>query len=269
MLLYLFDGFSFAKYMIFEIIDAGDDKDEPANQTDVAIKENAISANTPAKVNSQTVRKQADEDRNTDIPDEASEEAEYVPYSEHEAAPVQPVVAEKEEALKEDAEKDNSDEAVLDLGKLLESDEPKQDDQVTETSNDNEKKAPDEPDETKTKAEEISPIEFKYIKFAAAHNKPEDTLQVSGMSGDLFDVWVDGDTICFLNDLTQAAEGRGIRSAVISFGDVSGFRFDKLEDGAECVVLTYMKVDETREIRFTKESFVNFKRVMEQAGGDQ
>lgn len=114
----------------------------------------------------------------------------------------------------------------------------------------------------------ISPTELRYVRFAAAHNKPDSTLQVTGMSGDLFDVWVDGDTICFLNDLTQANAGRGVRSAVIAFGDVSNLGFDTLADGTECIVLTYMKSDQTREIRFTKESFPNFKRVLEEAGGE-
>lgn len=264
MLLYLFDGFSFAKYMIFEIIDAGDDKDEPANQTGVTSAENMISANTPANEDSNTAQKNTDEVVNADI----SNEAEYVPYAEDETAPAQQVEAAKEKTIKEDSPKPD-----MDLGKLLGTAETEPEEQAAEAVvEDNSQKAPDASDEIKdetpetVKAQEISPVEFKYVRFAAAHNKPEETLQVTGMSGDLFDVWVDGDTICFLNDLKQAADGRGIRSAVISFGDVSGFRFDKLDDGAECVVLTYMKSDETREIRFSKESFVNFKRVMEQAG---
>lgn len=117
-------------------------------------------------------------------------------------------------------------------------------------------------------AGEISPTLLKYARFAAAHNKPDATLQVTGMSGDLFDVWVDGDTICFLNDLSQAGGGRGVRSAAIAFGDVSSLSRDCLEGSVECVVLSYLKEGQTREIRFTKESFPNFKRVMELAGGE-
>ncbi len=269
MLLYLFDGFSFAKYMIYEIIDAGDDKDEPANQTGVTNAENTVDDNTPAKKDSDAAQNNTDEGVYADI----SDEAEYVPYTEEETAPAQQI---EEAKVIEETAKEDSEENAIDLGKLLNTVEIKPDEETTEAIGETAQKAQDASDEIKdeikdempeaVKTEGISPVEFKYVRFAAAHNKPEETMQVTGMSGDLFDVWVDGDTICFLNDLKQAADGRGIRSAVISFGDVSGFRFDKLDDGAECVVLTYMKSDETREIRFTKESFVNFKRVMEQAG---
>ena len=117
---------------------------------------------------------------------------------------------------------------------------------------------------------EISPVLLKYARFAAAHHKPDNTLQVTGMSGDLFDVWVDSEneTICFLNDLTQASEGRGVRSAVIAFSEVEGLSQECLADGCECVVLSYKKDGQAREIRFTKDSFPNFKRVLEQAAGE-
>ena len=112
--------------------------------------------------------------------------------------------------------------------------------------------------------ERLTPIERRYVSFGLAHHKPEDTLQVKGLSGDLFDVWVDDEVICFQNDLEQATGGRGVRTAVIPFESVQGIGLSRL-GGEECIVLTYVQDGEAVKIGFTKDSFGNFKRVMMQA----
>ena len=100
------------------------------------------------------------------------------------------------------------------------------------------------------------------LVVAMKYHKPHDTLQVEGLSGDTFDVWVDNETICFLNDLNQASDGRGVRSAAIPFEDVQNIGFSDLGGGESCIVLSYLKGDVTVEIGFTKASFKNFKQVM-------
>lgn len=112
--------------------------------------------------------------------------------------------------------------------------------------------------------ERLTPIERRYVSFGLAHHKPEDTLQVKGLSGDLFDVWVDDEVICFQNDLEQASGGRGVRTAAIPFESVQGIGLSRL-GGEECIVLTYVQDGEAVKIGFTKDSFGNFKRVMMQA----
>ena len=109
--------------------------------------------------------------------------------------------------------------------------------------------------------ESLTPIERKYVSFGLAHHKPEETLQVRGLSGDLFDVWVDDETICFQNDLDQASGGRGVRTAAIPFDAVQGIGIGRIGND-ECIVLTYLRDNEQIEIGFTKDSFGNFKRVM-------
>lgn len=108
---------------------------------------------------------------------------------------------------------------------------------------------------------QLTPIEQQYVAFGLAHRKPADTLQVEGLSGDLFDVWVDNDTICFQNDLDQASGGRGVRTAAIPFDAVQNIGLRDL-DGEECIVLTYTRDSATVEIGFTRASFANFRRVM-------
>ncbi len=110
----------------------------------------------------------------------------------------------------------------------------------------------------------LTPVERRYVSFGLAHHKPADTLQVKGLSGDLFDVWVDNEIICFQNDLGQASGGRGVRTAAIPFESVQGIGLSRL-DGEECIVLTYLQDGEAVRIGFTKDSFSNFKRVMMQA----
>ena len=109
--------------------------------------------------------------------------------------------------------------------------------------------------------ESLTPTERKYIKFAMAYHKPADVLQVEGLSGDLFDVWVDGDVICFQNDLGQACDGRGVRTAAVAFADVENIGSANY-DGEDCVVLSYYRGDQLIDIGFTKASFKNFKKVM-------
>lgn len=108
---------------------------------------------------------------------------------------------------------------------------------------------------------QLTPIEQRYVSFGLAHHKPEDTLQVEGLSGDLFDVWLDDDTICFQNDLDQASNGRGVRTAAIPFDAVQNIGLRDL-DGEQCIVLTYIRDGETVEIGFTRASFGNFRRVV-------
>lgn len=107
----------------------------------------------------------------------------------------------------------------------------------------------------------LTPTERKYIKFAMTYHKPADVLQVEGLSGDLFDVWVDGDVICFQNDLNQACDGRGVRTAAVAFSDVESIG-SATYDGEDCVVLSYYRGDQLIDIGFTKASFKNFKQVM-------
>lgn len=261
MLLCLFDSLSFAEYMFFEIVDAGDDADTGEDSESTGSED---SVDTPS----------ATEDGQ--VTEDSGEEGEYVPYEEEQPAeaPGQDEPADKPSDTEDSM--DIPDEEVYkpfddilndcDVPVVAAYDETAESDEDGGQSDEAGDDASGETSGSMPKG--ISPTELKYVRFAAAHRKPDETLQVTGMSGDLFDVWVDGDTICFLNDLGQATEGRGVRSAVIPFADVSGLRLEKLEDGAECVVLTYEKDGEPREIRFTKESFGNFKRVMEQAAGD-
>ncbi len=286
MLLYLFDGFSFAKYMYFEIIDSGGDSGAD-NDTDEGTTPEAGSGST-GEENIKPVQDSAPEPdgiqtsegcRDDSIPDDAADKAEYMPYTEDDARQEKTSAAEDKSAEPEEISKDNSGTekpsektAVNEVAASREETEEAVKDEPSgkvSAANVGEAELDAKAITSKADAGEISLVELKYVRFAAAHNRPDETLQVTGMSGDLFDVWVDNDTICFLNDLGQAEAGRGVRSAAIPFGDVSGFRFDKIEDGAECVVLMYMKGDETREIRFTKESFANFKQVMEEAGQEK
>lgn len=111
---------------------------------------------------------------------------------------------------------------------------------------------------------QLTPIEQKYVSFALAHHKPEDTLQVEGLAGDLFDVWVNDEVICFQNDLDQASGGRGVRTAAIPFESVQSIGASRL-DGKACIILTYVQDEETVDIGFTSASFGNFKRVMLEA----
>ncbi len=312
--LYIFDRFSFAKYMYYEIIDAGADED-----IDDIIDESAVSAGDIALdiddgSDSEGGEHQTAAEETPEF-DDIPADAEYIPYSYDESEPdsTEPEGNEPEEIEFEESEADSTEPEGDDPEEIEfeesepdstepEGDEPEEmefeesEPDSTEPEGDGQEAVEpeaDEADETEESEpepemaeqaknregdferasiaellEELSPVELKYARFAAAHNKPDQTLQVTGMSGDLFDVWVDNDTLCFLNDLGQALEGRGIRVAVIPFGDVSDIGFDQLSDGAECVVLTYIKSDETREIRFTKESFANFKRVMEEADSE-
>jgi len=266
MLLCLFDSLSFAEYMFSEIVDAGDDADTGEDTKSAGSEDSADDDITVA------IRDGQDEEDNR-------EEEEYVPYEEEQPAEV---LTEQDEPADKPSEQKESedipDEEVYkpfdDIVNDYDASVVAVSDEVEDTESSGSSGQADEAGDDASGEpsgsipEGISPTELKYARFAAAHHKPDETLQVTGMSGDLFDVWVDGDTICFLNDLGQAIEGRGVRTAVIPFADVSGLRLEKLEDGAECVVLTYEKDGEPREIRFTKESFGNFKRVMEQAAGE-
>ncbi|HHT53475.1 MAG TPA: hypothetical protein GX011_00880 [Clostridiales bacterium] len=265
MLLCLFDGLSFAEYMFYEIVDADDNADDGG-------------VDDPGAENVTDNLALAEEEPEAE--DTGGAEM-YVPYEEEqpsEAAPEPqergdtPAGADEGEELPEEEVYRPFDDIVYDYepscvalpDEAAEAEPGKCD----EPAGDTEGEGSEESSRLAASAG-ISPVELKYAKFAAAHHKPDSTLQVTGMSGDLFDVWVDGDRICFLNDLGQAMEGRGVRSAVIPFGEVTGLGLDKLEEGAECVVLTYEKDGEVCEIRFAKESFGNFRQVLEQAAGEQ
>ena len=77
----------------------------------------------------------------------------------------------------------------------------------------------------------------------------------------MFDIWVDGDVICFQNDLGQACDGRGVRTAAVAFADVENISAANY-GGEECVVMSYYRGEQLIEIGFTKASFKNFKKVM-------
>lgn len=332
MLLWLFDEFSFARFLLGEIIDgdadvADETEDvEAADETEPVADCDRTEEEVPVEVSDED-----GEEENSDDLD--GKDVEYVPYVEDEDEPEIEEKAEVEEEseiaeepeIEEEPEEESKSEEQLEIEEVSVSDEEAEPALETEDVLDDEEYKPyddisvetyeAEEDENDTIASEelveeteaddeielepaetieadpepvedvavdpveeesneenvveenleISPIELKYARFAAENAKPDDTMRVEGMSGDRFDVWVNADTICFLNDLDEAIGGRGVRSAVIPFDDVTGLGADKLADGTECIVLSYSKDGESREIRFTRDSFAAFKRVMESA----
>lgn len=315
MLLYQFDGFSFARYMYYRIIDAdadGEPEEEDPDTTDTARTlgdtpykaqehgsneagyvpytevptdtENAIelSSEQPQKAadsGSHTVNASAAKDK-APAPERARDDVlddfGYVPYDDSDDTAtvdgsVKPVgAAEIKPSRETDRQQTDNTAADSDDDVLIDESVMNFVSATDEKPQENKPATDDKPQEDKSATDEspaheplrLTPTELRYVRFAAGHHKPEETLQVEGLSGDLFDVWVDGETICFLNDLDQATGGRGVRTAAIDFGDVEGIGFGRVGESGECIVLTYSKDDELREIGFTKESFANFKRVM-------
>ena len=188
MLLCLFDSLSFAEYMFYEIIDAdenADDGGETAGAENIA-------------------------DDLTDREDEQKIEEtgggeEYVPYVEKQSSEIAPDLQEDKPDAPEKCE-DLPDEEVYkpfdDIVDDYESPYVALPDEGNDTGPEGGEEAgkagdDDSGEPAGSMPQGLSPVELKYAKFAAVHHKPDSTLQVTGMSGDLFDVWVDGDTICF------------------------------------------------------------------------
>ena len=272
MLIYQFDGFSFIRYFFNEIAGA-DDEDgteqvaetasdyvgyQEADESEVLVDEAVIeTSDTEQPAEQVAVAEEQPAEPQTDNVEETEEELiddfGYVPYddgSESDAVDnsVKPLTdsgAEQEQAEQQAYEAYEAD--LIDDDVLVDDSVAEQ--VVAEVS----------PADILAA---LTPIERKYVNFAMKYHKPHDTLQVEGLSGDMFDIWIDDTTICFLNDLNQACDGRGVRSAAIPFEDVQNIGLSDLGGGETCIVLSYLKGDTTVEIGFTKASFKNFKQVM-------
>lgn len=207
--------------------------------------------------------------------DEVIDDFGYVPYDDDATAAaidssVRPLMSIADEhRLEPEHHKEDNDEPLT----VIEEDGVLIDDSVIEyeqswhepTADADEPEEPQASDRVQQLWAQLTPIEQRYVSFGLAHHKPEDTLQVEGLAGDLFDVWVDNETICFQNDLEQASAGRGVRTAAIPFDAVENIGKCSL-DGKDCIVLSYVQDGETVEIGFTSASFGNFRRVMLEAG---
>ncbi len=275
MLIYQFDGFSFIRYFFHEIAGADDEiADEDAateapadyvayeqesDGTEVLVDETAVETPVDETVEVPVARQQpeapvAEETRETEEPeDELIDDFGYVPYddgAESDAVDnsVKPLTDNNEEHEQETQQSYEAYEADL------------MDDDVLVDDSVAEQVAAEVTPADILAA--LTPVERKYVSFAMKYHKPHDALQVEGMSGDMFDVWVNNETICFLNDLNQASDGRGVRSAAIPFEDVQNIGFSDLGGGEGCIILSYLKDETTVEIGFTKASFKNFKQVM-------
>ena len=317
MLIYQFDGFDFAKYLLYEIISNPDDAEaeveenavsnvntaEPEEQVfvpyaeqnevedtpvlddsmldDVLIDDEGLLENNAEAESEEVQPEEQNEDEKTDEqPEEIQGEAQdeilddfgYVPYDDDAQEDafdksVKPLTDDADSVADEDVQEDyeayeaaDDDEDVL----IDESVADIADDSNIEAIEDidlGEEVVSPEKMSVKELMASLTPTERKYIKFAMAYHKPADVLQVEGLSGDLFDVWVDGDVICFQNDLSQACDGRGVRTAAVAFADVENISAANY-DGEDCVVLSYYRGEQLIEIGFTKASFKNFKKVM-------
>ncbi|MBQ9080651.1 MAG: hypothetical protein IJY27_06225 [Clostridia bacterium] len=287
MLVYQFDGFSFIKYFFYEITSDVDDEDEAvAERAEQIIDERPGDTAEPEYVpyveqqetEPVTADKEQLEEQETVESEPASDEVlddfGYVPYddgTETDAldSSVKPLTSASDKNDQAETEAYEAyEKTLIDEDVLI-------DESVAEPAEDSNVEAIEDIDvesgemvvaEAQPSAqqlyESLTPVERKYVKFAMQYHKPADTLQVEGLAGDLFDVWVDGDIICFQNDLDQASEGRGVRTAAIPFDDVQSIGIASYGEGGECIVLAYSRGDETIEIGFTKDSFKNFKRVM-------
>lgn len=283
MLIYQFDGFSFIRYFFHEITGADDEEDEPEQAAEVA----SDYVDYPQDTQESDVLVDEDVIETPAVEQPAEQVAEQQP-----AEPAVEVAAEAEETVEQTVE-ETEEELIDDFGYV-----PYDDGAESEAVDNSVKPLTDnavEEEKTEQQAYEayeadlvddevlidesvaeqvaaevtpadilaaLTPVERKYVSFAMKYHKPHDTLQVEGLSGDTFDVWVDNETICFLNDLNQASDGRGVRSAAIPFEDVQNIGFSDLGGGESCIVLSYLKGDVTVEIGFTKASFKNFKQVM-------
>ena len=277
MLIYQFDGFSFIRYFFHEVTGVDDEEDEPeqtaeaasdyvdysqdTTESDVLVDEDVIETPAIEQPAEQVAEQQPSEPVVEAAAEETVEQTEeeliddfgYVPYddgSESDAVDnsVKPLTDNAVEEKKTEQQAYEAYEADL------------VDDEVLIDESVAEQVAAEVTPADILAA--LTPVERKYVSFAMKYHKPHDTLQVEGLSGDTFDVWVDNETICFLNDLNQASDGRGVRSAAIPFEDVQNIGFFDLGGGESCIVLSYLKGDMTVEIGFTKASFKNFKQVM-------
>lgn len=275
MLIYQFDGFSFIKYFFYEITGSDDEYDEQEEQEEqdgyveyqsqeqesVLIDDDVVAEQEVQEQITEEVEAVAEAEAVEEIEEIEEEQADeviddfgYVPYddgSESDAVDnsVKPLSGNGNDDQKEDEPQayEAYEESLIDDDVLI--DDSVSEHVVAEVS----------PEDIFAA---LTPVERKYVSFAMKYNKPEETLQVEGLSGDIFDVWVDGDIICFLNDLDQACDGRGVRSAAIAFDDVQNIGVETIGGGESCIVLSYLKGEQTVEIGFTKASFKNFKRVM-------
>ena len=322
MLIYQFDGFDFAKYLLYEIISNPDEaiesaayestdedvhtperdeavfvpyaeQDKPEDTPilddsmldDVLIDDEGLLADDVVDEPEDTQLEQQDdiqadeqadeqpEQVQEDIQDEVLDDFGYVPYDDDAQEDafdnsVKTLTDEADSVVSEDTqeayeayEAADDDEDVL----IDESVADVADDSNIEAIEDIELGEEEIAPPAKMSAQELmaslTTTERKYIKFALAYHKPADVLQVEGLSGDLFDVWVDGDVICFQNDLGQACDGRGVRTAAVAFSDVESIGAANY-GGEECVVLSYYRGEQLIEIGFTKASFKNFKKVI-------
>ena len=312
MLIYQFDGFSFAKYLLYEIVsnsdepeefepdDAveaefaqSDDKDDaafvPYVEQQAQDESETVSAYKPfaAHNDEQTPAAEPQEQQTASEPelevqsepdalvqadqDEILDDFGYVPYDDDAQEDafdnsVKPLTSEDERPAADEREEYEAYEQTDDGDDVL------IDESVADIAHDSNVEAIEdvELDEQVSRSSGMSveqlmasltPTERKYVKFAMTYHKPADVLQVEGLSGDLFDVWVDGDVICFQNDLGQACDGRGVRTAAVAFSDVENIGASNY-GGEECVVLSYYRGEQLIEIGFTKASFKNFKKVM-------
>lgn len=276
MLIYQFDGFSFIRYFFHEITGADDEEDEPEQTAEVASDYVDYSQDTTESdvlVDEDVIETPAIEQPAEQVAEQQPAEA---------AAEAEETIEQTEEELIDDfgyvpyddgAESDAVDNSVKPLTDNNAVEEKKTEQQAYEAYEADlvdDEVLIDESVAEQVAAEvtpadilaALTPVERKYVSFAMKYHKPHDTLQVEGLSGDTFDVWVDNETICFLNDLNQASDGRGVRSAAIPFEDVQNIGFSDLGGGESCIVLSYLKGDMTVEIGFTKASFKNFKQVM-------
>ncbi len=297
MLIYQFDGFSFAKYVFSGIVD-GDDGEEDEEFVSAPPAEADIAEDTSLYVEPEDMDDGEDAEyhpfeeieqeaeRPTDEQSCDEDDIKYPDYEQEDVICDDDMIDDEEYRPYDETEEDcHGDTGVRQVGSgEIPYEQPKEsqsepefsdgdddvliDDSLIETESEHKSNVESIVDAPESKEEadafaglKLTPTEIKYVKFAAAHHKPEETFWVEGLAGDLFDVWVDGETICFLNDIDQATGGRGVRSAAIAFEDVEGIGYGKVGDG-DCIVLTYKQNGVIRDIGFTKSSFINFKRVM-------
>ncbi len=269
MLIYQFDGFSFIKYFFYEITGSDDEYDEQPDEQDgyvayqsdgqeqenVLVDEDVAAEEQLNKAPEAEAVEEVAEEVEVDQGDDVIDDFGYVPYDDgSESDAVDSSVKPLSGNGNDGEQKEDEPQAYEAYEESLIDDDVLIDDSVAEHV-----AAEVSPEDIFAA---LTPVERKYVSFAMKYNKPEDTLQVEGLSGDIFDVWVDGDIICFLNDLDQACDGRGVRSAAIAFDAVQNIGVTALGEGESCIVLSYLKGEQTVEIGFTKASFKNFKRVM-------
>ena len=323
MLIYQFDGFDFAKYLLYEIISNPDEAveadteentasnvhtAEPEEQIFVPYAEQDKPEGTPVLDDSmlddvliddegllenkveqeseeiqseeQAENEQADEQPEEilnvpcdEVQDEVLDDFGYVPYDDDAQEDafdnsVKPLTDDVDNAVLENVQEDyeayeaaDDDEDVLVDESVADIAEDSNVEAIEDIDLSEEEIVPPAKMSVTELMASLTPTERKYIKFAMEYHKPADVLQVEGLSGDLFDIWVDGDVICFQNDLGQACDGRGVRTAAVAFADVENISAANY-GGEECVVMSYYRGEQLIEIGFTKASFKNFKKVM-------